>query len=145
MASSPRSLTARQRHDAPAELVFKAFTDPLILPRWFSPGPEITMAVLAHELRPGGRYRFRYQQPDGTISIVAGEFVAIAPPERLVFTWTWEAPDPHAGIKTLVTVAILDRDPGSEVVVTHERFPDEISRARHDEGWRNTLARLVTR
>lgn len=145
MASSPRSLTARQRYDAPAALVFEAFTDPLILPRWFSPGPAIAMDVLAHELRPGGRYRFRYRQSDGTISIVAGEFLEIAPPERLVFTWTWEEPDPHAGVKTLVTVAILDREPGSEVVVTHERFPDEESRMRHDEGWRSTLARLVTR
>lgn len=144
MASSPRSLIARQRYDAPAELVFKAFTDPQILPRWFSPGPDIAMEVLAHEPRPGGRYRFRYRQPDGTISIVAGEFVEVAPPERLVFTWTWEEPDPHAGIKTLVTVAILDGKPGSEVVVTHENFPDEVSRARHDAGWRGTLARLVT-
>lgn len=145
MASSPRSLTARQRYDAPAELVFKAFTDPLLLPRWFSPAPDIAMDVLAHELRPGGRYRFRYRQPDGSISIVAGEFLEIVPPERLVFTWTWEEPDPHAGIKTLVTVAVLDDGRGSEVVVTHEHFPDDASRSRHDQGWRGTLARLVTR
>lgn len=145
MASEPLSVVARQRYEAAPEAVFRAFTDPLLLTRWFSPGADIGIEVLAHDLRPGGRYRFRYREPSGDVSVVAGEFCEILPPERLVFTWTWEAPDPHAGVATLVTVEIRADGAGTEVVVTHERFPDETSRVRHAEGWRTTLARMTTR
>lgn len=144
MASNPLTVVALQRYDASPELVFHAFTDPDLLTRWFSPGPEIDVEVLAHELRLGGRFRFRYREPDGTVSIVAGEFCAIVPPTRLVFTWTWEPPDVHAGVDTLVTIDVAVDGAGTLVVVTHERFPDEPSRARHAQGWRSTLARLVT-
>jgi uncharacterized protein YndB with AHSA1/START domain len=144
MASSPLAVVARQRYDASPELVFHAFTAPDVLTRWFSPGVEIQIDVLVHEVRPGGRYRFRYREPDGTVSIVAGEFRAIGPPTCLAFTWTWEPPDPHAGVETLVTVDILADGAGTMVVVTHERLPDQRSRDRHAQGWRSTLARLVT-
>ena len=145
MASDSLSVLVRQSYDAPPELVFRAFTDPLLLPRWFSPGADIGVDVLAHDLSPEGRYRYRYREPDGTVSIVTGQFREILPPGRLVFTWTWEEPDPHAGIETLVTVEIVADRSGTEVTVKHERFPDESTRARHAEGWRTTLARMVTR
>lgn len=142
MASEPLSVVARRRYDLAPERVFAAFTDPALLQRWFSPGVDVRMEVLAHDLRVGGRYRFRYTEQDGTVSVVAGAFCEITAPRRLVFTWSWEEPDPHAGIETLVTVEIADGAPGTEVTVTHERFPDEESRARHQQGWRTTLARM---
>jgi uncharacterized protein YndB with AHSA1/START domain len=145
MVASSLTVVARQLYDAPPERVFRAFTEPALLQRWFSPGADVAIEVLAHDLRPGGKYRFRYRESDGTVSIVAGEFREITEPRRLVFTWTWEAPDPHAGIETLVTIAIVADGAGTEVVVTHARFPDEPSRARHEAGWRTTLPRMLTR
>lgn len=134
MASDSLSVVVRRRYDVPPELVFRAFTDPLLLPRWFSLGADIAVDVLAHVLRPEGRFRFRYREPNGTVSIVTGQFREILPPGRLVFTWTWEEPHPHAGIETLVTVEIVADRSGTKVTVKHERFPDESSRARHAEG-----------
>lgn len=138
-----RQVVARQRYRVLPERVFRAFTDPVLLTHWFSPSAEISVAVLAHDLRPMGRYRFAYREADGTRSIVTGEFREIVPPTRLVFTWTWEAPDPHAGIETLVSVECLADSGGTLVTVTHDRFPDDRSRDRHDAGWRGTLARLA--
>jgi uncharacterized protein YndB with AHSA1/START domain len=73
---------------------------------------------------------------------VTGVFREILPPRRLVFTWTWEAPDPHAGLETLVTVELLASGGDTEVVVTHEWFPTAATRDRHEAGWRATLDRL---
>jgi len=145
MAGESHTVVVRERYDAAPHLIFQAFTDPSLLTRWFSPGADISIEVLAHDLRPEGRYRFRYREPNGTVSIVTGPFREILPPGRLVFTWTWDEPDPHAGIETLVTVEIVADHSGTEVVVKHERFPDESSRSRHAVGWRTTLARMVTR
>ena len=96
----------RRRFRAPREAVFRAFTDPEELERWFSPSREID------------------------------------PPHRLVFTWTWEPPDRHAGIETLVTVVLEASGDETEVVVTHDRFPTNASRDRHETGWDTTLDRL---
>ena len=50
--------------DAPIDLVWKAYTDPEHLKRWFSPKPyEITEIEV--DLRPGGIFRFRMIGPDG--------------------------------------------------------------------------------
>jgi uncharacterized protein YndB with AHSA1/START domain len=50
--------------DAPIDLVWKAYTDPEHLKRWFAPKPyEISECEL--DLRPGGIFRIRMVGPDG--------------------------------------------------------------------------------
>ncbi|MBI3768238.1 MAG: SRPBCC domain-containing protein [Deltaproteobacteria bacterium] len=142
MAHIPLTVTARQRYDAPPDLVFRAFTEPALLTRWFSPSADVAIEVLAHDLRPTGRYRFRYRQADGETSVVTGQFCEVSRPRRLVCTWTWEPPDAHAGIETLLTIDLVPDGEGTLVSVTHERFPDQKSRDRHDSGWHTTLPRL---
>jgi uncharacterized protein YndB with AHSA1/START domain len=142
MARSPLAVTVRRRYDVAPDVVFRAFTEPALLGRWFSPSADVPIEVVAHDLRIGGHYRFRYTEPGAPSVVVAGAFCEISHPTRLVFTWTWEAPDPHAGIETLVTVDFVAEGTGTLVVVTHERFPDPQIRDRHDAGWRGTLARL---
>ncbi len=142
MASRSLRATARQRYEAPPSVVFRALTEPALLVHWFSPSPATRLEVLAHELRVNGSYRFVYHQPSGGTDVVVGTFREISPPKRLVFTWTWEPPDPHAGIETLVTIELTADAGGTLVVVTHERFPDRATRDRHRSGWRSTLPRL---
>ncbi len=142
MAQTPLVVLAQHRYDASPDLVFRAFTEPALLIRWFSPSPDVGIEVISHDLQPAGRYRFRYTQRDGHTDIVTGEFCEISPPRRIVFTWTWEPPDPHAGIATLVTIDLVPDGPGTVVRVTHERFPDDESRDRHDSGWHTTLPRM---
>ncbi len=142
--ASQLSVLARRHIRASRAQVFRAFTDPEMLPRWFSPSADIGTEILAHDFRVGGRYRFGFRFPDGERNTVVGMFREIASPERLVFTWTWEPPDPHAGVETLVTVILREEDDGTEIVVTHDRFPHNEIRDRHDVGWQTTLDRLET-
>jgi len=135
----------KRRFRAARDLVFRAFVEPATLETWFSPSPEIATEVLEHDARVGGRYRIGFRFPDGSRISVLGTFREISPPVRLAFSWTWEPPDVHAGVETLVTIVFDERDGGTEVTVRHDRFPDAPSRDRHDEGWTGTLARLATR
>ncbi len=142
MADRSLGVTTRQRYEAPPSAVFRAFTERALLVRWFAPSPDTRLEVLAHELRVNGGYRFRYHHPSGGSDVVAGTFREISPAKRLVFTWTWEPPDPHAGIETLVTIELSADGGGTLVVVTHERFPDQATQERHRSGWSSTLPRL---
>jgi uncharacterized protein YndB with AHSA1/START domain len=113
-----------------------------LLEKWFCPAPQVTLKVASLDLRIGGKYRLLYRFPSGQVVPVVGEYRTIAPPRQLVFTWTWEAPDPDAGVDTLVTIDLHEKDGGTEVVVKHERFPTEEKMRQHQSGWVGTLERL---
>ena len=142
MASSGLRVVERRRYRAPRETVFAAFTEPALLRRWFSPSDEITAEVAAFDLRVGGRYRFGFRTAVEDHGYVGGEFVAIEPPARLIYTWMWEPPDPHAGMETLVTVELTADGDDTELVLTHESFASEEACSRHRSGWTGAFGRL---
>lgn len=136
------ALTCNRWFDAPASLVFRAFTEPALLQRWFCPSPEVSMRVVQCEPRPTGRYRFEFTFPDGRTVPVVGAYRTVRPAKRLAFTWTWEPPDPWAGTETFVTVDFVAREGGTEVQIHHERFATLEMKEPHSAGWLGTLDRL---
>ena len=122
---------------APRDAVFRAFTDPAELVRWW--GPEgFDVPELRLDPRPGGAWRTCMRAPDGTLYCVGGVYREFLPPERLVLTWTWES-DSMAGVETLVTLEFRERGEGTELVLTHEGLPRPEARDKHGEGWRGCL------
>jgi uncharacterized protein YndB with AHSA1/START domain len=70
---------------------------------------------------------------------VSGEFAAVEPPSRLVFTWRWDADE----TETLVTVTFADSEDGGTILtVVHERFDTAEEAADHEQGWSDCLERL---
>lgn len=67
---------------APRELVWKTWTDPQLLPRWYGPGVETTVHRL--ELRPGGLWLVEMQW-GGNSHYQRVEYTAVSPPQRLVW------------------------------------------------------------
>lgn len=97
----------------------------------------------------GGNYRLGMQDPDREEPfVVGGTFREIRAPEKLVYTWVWEQ-NPEEGesefepAETLVTVEFHDVGGQTEVVLTHEYFPDEGMRDQHDHGWNGVLTQLA--
>jgi uncharacterized protein YndB with AHSA1/START domain len=133
---------------APAEVVFDAWTEPEVLRRWWAARPDWECASADVDLRVGGRYRLSMRDPsDGSVRTVGGEYVEIARPRRLVYTWTWlAASDAMAGSEdTLVTVEFRDLGGRTAVAITHERFADERVRDLHVLGWEGCLDSLADR
>lgn len=119
--------------------VFSAWTKAETLVRWF--GPTGDAAVKIHELHvhAGGKYRIEMRMPDNSIHIVVGEYITVARPSHLAFTWKWEGKDEEA---TLVEISIRDHGKGCELTLRHSRFATEASRASHQKGWTGCLSRL---
>lgn len=125
---------------APRERVFRAWTDPEALKRWWGP-PGYGTPTVEVDLRAGGPYRLGMRKlPDGELFYLSGTFREVTPPERLVYTWRWE----HEPGETLVTVEFLDRGGSTEVVLTHEMFQAREARDAHAQGWAGCLDKLVT-
>jgi len=82
---SQREIELVRIFDAPRELVFRAWTDPQHLARWW--GPEhFTNPVCEVDARVGGTLRIVMRAPDGNDYPMRGVFKEVVRPERLVFT-----------------------------------------------------------
>ncbi len=137
---NPTALTLGRLIAAPRSDVFRAWTEPELLARWWWPARFRTTYEV--DLRPGGRWRFRTDDlPDLGVLTVGGAFLEVRASERLVYTWVWE--EGAAEGETLVTVEFRDRGDQTEVHVTHERFADGRARDEHVQGWADCLERLM--
>jgi uncharacterized protein YndB with AHSA1/START domain len=127
-------LRINRTFEAPRERVFRAFTDPGRLQRWW--GPEgMSAPVCELDPRPGGAWRTTMRSSDGKEVTVSGVYKEIDPPSRLVFTWAWTQEDGSRGQETTVTLEFLDRGEATELVLTQEGFVDEEIRGKHQQGW----------
>ena len=69
--------------DAPRDLIFRVWTEPDHLARWF--GPKGTSIVKADmDLRPGGSYHYGLGMPDGKVMWGLWNFVEVQSPEKIV-------------------------------------------------------------
>jgi uncharacterized protein YndB with AHSA1/START domain len=132
---------------APREQVFRAWTDPDQLRRWWGPG-EFTCPEAEVDLRPGGTYRLVMQPPRGEPFVVAGTYREVEPPARLVYTWRWETGPAADGSESLVSVEFREQGERTELVLTHTDFPASHGPAPYEMGWEggfDKFERLFTR
>lgn len=80
-----RELTLSRLIAAPRSAVYRAWTDPALLKRWFTPRPWTT-PVVELDVRPGGTSHIVMRGPDGAEFPNHGVYLEVVPNERLVFT-----------------------------------------------------------
>jgi uncharacterized protein YndB with AHSA1/START domain len=114
--SGEREIVASRVFDAPRERVFRAFTDPDHVRRWWGP-TGFTTPIVESDLRPGGIRRIVMRGPDGVEHPGIGEWREIVPPERLVFTNGFDQEEPVPFGEMVMTVTFDDVDGKTRVTV----------------------------
>ncbi len=141
--TTPNAVRVTQRIHASPERLFDAWTTPDELAAWWrmdEPGWAFAGATV--DLRVGGAYRLGMTSPDGKAHVAVGVYREVQRPTRLAFTWDWEDPESRVG-DTLVTVDFKKVSADTtEVVLTHERFPDAARATGHERGWTQLLTLL---
>jgi uncharacterized protein YndB with AHSA1/START domain len=131
----------KRTFQAPRERVFRAWTDPKELVRWFHVSGDYSTLVPELDLRVGGKYRVEMHHKGGNVHKLLGTYREIKPPERVVFTWGWES-DPNAP-ESLVTVEFHDLGAATEILLSHELLPNAEERGKHEHGWTGCLEQLA--
>ena len=101
---SDLEVVATREFSAPRELVFKAYTDPTLVPRWWSP-PRHRTVVATMDVRVGGGWRYVIKDGATGVEIMAfsGEYREIVPPERVVRTENFDPVGPgHECLDTVI-------------------------------------------
>jgi uncharacterized protein YndB with AHSA1/START domain len=135
------SIRLHQRFKAGRDQVFRAWTDPAVLQRWWCPSGWIP-AEIEMDVRVGGGYRIGMQRLQGGKPVyIRGHFLDVHVPERLVYTWKWiNAFDDMP--ETCVTVEFFERNGVTELVLSHENLPEISICLRHWRGWNAAWKRI---
>lgn len=133
-----RTLIIARLFDAPRELVFRVWTQPEHLARWWGPRGFTVLSYRA-DARPGGRFRFGVRSPENTEHWAHGVYREVTEPERLVFSTSWEHPDGSPKHETLVTLTFADRGGKTELTLHQTLFESITSHDMHQDGWSTTL------
>lgn len=139
--------------DVPPELVWKAWTTPEHVTKWFTPAPWTTPKCEI-DLKPGGAFNTVMRSPEGKEFPNPGCYLEVVPNERLVFTGTLQAgyrpARPEAGSPFHMTGIILlePHGKGGTKYTAIALHCDEESRKKHEEmgfhaGWSKALDQLV--
>ena len=134
--------------DVPQALVWKLWTEPEHVKRWFAPAPW-TISECDIDLRPGGQFYTVMQSPEGQSFPNMGCYLEIVPNEKLVFTDAL-APGYRPSEQPFFT-AILTLEPtatGTQYTAV-AKHKDGAGRQQHEEmgfheGWGQVLEQLVT-
>lgn len=147
-ASPALTLNIRRVLRASPSRVFRAWTEPAEIKRWFAAAEGYTTPIAEVDLRIGGRFRIGMQAPDSNeLSVATGVYQEIVPSSRLVLTWHWE----HDNTETPLTRLTLEFRPhrdGTELVLVHEGFADAATQEQHVGGWQgclDSLERMINR
>jgi uncharacterized protein YndB with AHSA1/START domain len=147
--SQLHELSITRFFDAPRERVFEAFTNPNHARHWMGPrGFQATQ--YEQDARPGGKWRTTLHQTEswrhGRVIPdlgLGGEFKAVVPPERLVYTFAWEGQGGQPTRETVITIHFTEVDSSRTKMDMHQTFFDSAEqRDGHNEGWNSSFDRL---
>ncbi len=138
MTADDTTLELRREFDASPTAVFDAWMTREEWAAWI--GPEgIRCDVPMLEARVGGRYEITMRLGNGQVIPVSGVFKTIDRPNRLVFSWGWNA-DPAR--QSLITLTFKARGAGTELLLRQEGLGSIANRDDHGKGWNGTLNKL---
>jgi uncharacterized protein YndB with AHSA1/START domain len=113
---SDRELVVTRTFDAPAHVVFEAWTKPDLFKRWWavkSMGMSLTSCEL--DVRVGGGYRLVFNNGMAFF----GKYIEVTPPSRLVWT------NDESGEAGPVTTVTFEEKGGKTLLVMHELYPSK--------------------
>ena len=138
--------------DVSPELVWKAWTEPKHVVKWFTPAPWSTVSCEI-DLRPGGAFRTVMRSPEGQDYPNVGCYLEVVPNRKLVWTDALEAgfrPSggaPEAGFRMTASLLLEPQGKGTKYTAIAMHSDAEAVRKHEEmgfhEGWAKALDQLV--
>jgi uncharacterized protein YndB with AHSA1/START domain len=133
--------------DVPAHKLFRCWTDPALMVRWFTPPPWKTIAAEV-DLRAGGSSCVTMQGPDGTQVPNRGVYLEVVPDRRLVFTDAYTSAWVPSAKPFFTCIVTFDAEDGKTRYTARARHWNAEDCAAHEkmgfhEGWGKVADQLA--
>jgi len=149
MPTEQSELSIARFINAPPAVVWKAWSTPEHLAKWWIPAP-IECQVVKLDLRPGGGFETRMREPEGEFQPhVDGCFLEIVPEVRLVWTTVltegWQPAEPWLALTAIIAFEAQESGTRYSARVLHKNTADS---QKHEEmgfhdGWGTTIDQLA--
>src|SRR4051812_41094349 len=117
--TSDREMVVTRTFDAPARIVFEAWTRPDLFILWWAPkSMGVPLLSCEMDVRTGGGYRLEFGQDAANAFAFFGKYVEVTPGERLV--WTNDE-----GEEGAVTTVTFEEKAGKTLLTFHELYPSK--------------------
>jgi uncharacterized protein YndB with AHSA1/START domain len=114
-----RELVVTRTFNAPARIVFEAWTQPELLMRWWAPkSTGLSLLSCEADVRVGGRYRFEFGHEASMPMTFFGTYLEVTPHSRLV--WTNDESDDGA-----LTTVTFEEKGGKTLLVMRDLYPSK--------------------
>jgi imidazolonepropionase-like amidohydrolase/uncharacterized protein YndB with AHSA1/START domain len=129
---------------APRLEVFRIWTDPQAVAKWFLPPDQAHWTELpTFDARPGGRFSLRLISKEEFYDL-HGTFREVHSPEKLVLNWRWDKDSPLANSpgSTEVTIEFFEQAGSTRILLTQAGFQSEESRGQYERGWNRCFGEM---
>jgi uncharacterized protein YndB with AHSA1/START domain len=117
---SEREVLVTRTFNAPARIVFEAWTKPELFKQWWVPkSMGMTLRSCEMDVRVGGGYRLAFGQDASNTAEFFGTYVELTPHSRLVWT------NDEGGEYGSVTTVTFEETGGKTLVVMHDLYPSK--------------------
>ena len=122
--ASDRELVVRRTFDAPARILFKAWSEPELFRRWWVPkGAPISLLSCEMDVRTGGKYRLEFGAGEERMAF-HGKYLEVVPDRRIVWT-NDEGNGGEEGEEGAVTTVTFEDQGGKTLLTFHELYPSK--------------------
>jgi uncharacterized protein YndB with AHSA1/START domain len=139
-ANDDKYLHIERTLPAPRSLVYRSFTEPQRMMRWFGPR-DFDATTITLDLREGGAWRGGMRGPDGKELLASGVYRKIVPDQLLVFTYAWEN-DGVRGHETVCRLELTDQGQQTRLVFSQGPFETSTDSRDHEAGWSEAFDKL---
>lgn len=154
MAADENELTITRVFDAPCDLLWKAWTEPERVMRWWGP-KGFTSPICKIDLRIGGSYLFCMLSPDGEDFWSTGVYREIVPPAKIVCTDSFADEDGNVvpatyydmgddfPLELQITITFEEHDGKTKMTLLHAGLPSGAMKDATAQGWNESFDKLA--
>ena len=123
---------------ATVENVWKAWTNPALIFKWFGSDPDGKVIKAELDVRIGGAFEITFKDSDQTEHTCSGVYIDVQEFSKLAFTWTWKS---EPCVESFVTVALTSESDFTRMLFQHDHI-GTASRHNYLNGWQATFSKL---
>jgi len=138
METSKTTILVETTVNARIEKVWKAWTDPTVIMKWFGSDPNGKVLDAKLDVRAGGYFEVTFIDSDLTEHTCSGVYHEVQPFRRLSFTWHWKT---EPGVESFIRLTLTPESDITRMQLEHSNLGVG---SKHDyiKGWQSTFAKL---